>query len=106
MRTTVDKVSQLKDKTLDPRSFQFRVKYSLRKRINALLTSSSDLIFKTSQKIQCILDQEEKSKEPLSYDDVSKIHQCWQRLDASGNLFYFCEFLDKFRTVLPEVRAE
>ena len=111
MRTTVDKVSQLKDKTLDPRSFQFRMKHSLRKRINSLLTLSSDLgsssksSDKASQEVKFILDREEESKEPLSYDDVSKLHQCWQRLDVSGDFFYFCEFLDQFRAILPEARA-
>jgi hypothetical protein len=109
MKSLVDKVSELKDKTLDPRSFSFRLKHSLRKRINVLIDKDSKRLTEDQKKarhqIQSILDREEDSKEPLSYEDVTKLHHCWQRLDSSGDYFHFFEFLDLFRPIIPEKRT-
>ena len=103
----IEKVSDLKDKSLDPRTFSYKLKHPTRKSLNHLLDETKDLKHnqKAWQEVKSFLEKLEDSKEPMTYDEVSQLHKSFQRLDSSDDLFYFFNFLDEFRPIIPEQRS-
>jgi len=110
---TIEKLSECTDKQLDPRTLSYRLKHPIRKKINALLEGklSSTTQSKDEKKgqesdiirLKDLIEREEESKNLLSYEDVSSLHQLLQRLDSTYNSFFY-QFLDECRAFVPEER--
>ena len=102
---TIDKLSECEDKLLDPRTLSFRLKKPIRRRINDLLSRTEEQTAdgKLAASLQEILDREEDQKNLLSYDDVSEMHRCLQRLDSTYRLF-FHQLLDECRAFVTDER--
>lgn len=101
----IEKLSEAEDKWLDPTKLQYRLRNSLRKRIESAINNDHDKSKEDlRQELNQLFEEDESSKQLLSYDQVSQVHKLLQRLDSSYFLYFF-EFLDECRVFVPEERS-
>lgn len=110
---TIEKLSEVEDKLLDPRELSYRLKAQLRRRLGDLLKTkkgkkgkkgeeekdAEDVDLK--QQLKELLAREEENKQLLDYDTLTEIHKRMQRLDPSYTMFFF-QFLDECKAIIPE----
>lgn len=97
---TIDKVSEVDDKLLDPRELSYRLGKDVRRRIAAVVNNDK-LDSKARDELRDLVDKEEDSKQLLSYDTLAEIHKRLQRLDESYKSFFY-QLLDQCKAVAPK----
>jgi hypothetical protein len=98
----IEKLSETKDKFLDPRELSYKLGPILRKRI-LRVQGKRALDKELQQELSLIMDREEETKQLLDYDTLSDIHRILQRLDPEYHLFFY-QMLDECRAIAPPGR--
>ncbi|CAG2164370.1 unnamed protein product [Oppiella nova] len=91
---------------MDPRVCMYRLGNKTRKTVNKALDTDcgdSDVLNESVAELKKVMDTEDDNKQLFSYDSLSLIHKCLQRIDTNYEL-YFYQLLDECRVVLPQSR--
>ncbi|XP_015792299.1 transmembrane protein 199-like [Tetranychus urticae] len=96
------KFSEIENKQLDPREFEYRINSKIRKIITKCLKpdDNKDADDGTINRLKEIMDKEEGDKQMVSYDDLSEIHKCLLKLDTSYDLFFY-QLLEETNVIIP-----
>ncbi|XP_015792294.1 transmembrane protein 199-like [Tetranychus urticae] len=96
------KFSEIENKQLDPREFEYRMNVKIRKIISKCLKNdvNKDADDKTINRLKEIMDKEESDKQMVSYDELTDVHKCLQKLDPSYDLF-FHQLLEETNVIIP-----
>ncbi|CAG2104690.1 unnamed protein product [Medioppia subpectinata] len=75
----------------------------LKKQKDLLCAKTDKAVAEAVTQLKTLMDTEDENKQQLSYDSLTEIHKCLQRIDTNYEL-YFYQLLDECRVVLPQSR--
>lgn len=97
---TIDKLSEVKDKLLDPRELSYRLNNRMRRQIEAVLRQDG-LDVDLKDELGQLVAREDENKQLLDYDSLSEMHKLLQRLDPSYSHFFY-QLLDECKAIAPK----
>lgn len=91
----------LVDKLIDPRDLVYRVNKKIRDIIDRTLEIGSNP--SELKKLKQLMEEEESSKNSLTYDNMEKLHKCLQRLDPNYT-YHFHDLMSQTTVIVPSPR--